>query len=62
MVRLQRILLLYTIFGSYIIYSKDGDKLFQTSSEGQSSAIEAINWVIDNYDQYRKSIGWKKPV
>ncbi len=55
------IVVIHYLMGSYIIYSKDGKKLFQTSPEGQSSAIEAINWVIDNYDQYRRSIGWKKP-
>ncbi len=55
------IVVIHYLMGSYIIYSKDGKKLFQTSSEGASSAIEAINWVIDNYDQYRRSIGWKKP-
>jgi hypothetical protein len=56
------IVVIHYLMGSYVIYSKEGKKLFQTSPEGQSSAIEAINWVIDNYDQYRKSIGWKKPV
>jgi hypothetical protein len=55
------IVVIHYLMGSYIIYSKDGKKLFQTSPEGQSSAIEAINWVMDNYDQYRRSIGWNKP-
>ena len=52
----------YAIMGSHVIYSKEGKILFRTSTDGQSSAIEAINWVIDNYDQYRKSIGWQKQV
>jgi hypothetical protein len=55
------IVVVHYLMGSYVIYSKDGGKLFQTSPEGKSSAIEAVNWVIDNYDQYRKSIGWNKP-
>ena len=55
------IVLIYESMGTYTIYSKDKKKLFQTSTEGQSGAIEAVNWVINNYDQYRQSIGWDKP-
>jgi len=55
------IVLIYETMGTYTIYSKDKKKLFQTSYEGQSGAIEAVNWVINNYDQYRQSIGWDKP-
>jgi len=55
------IVLIYETMGTYTIYSKDKKKLFQTSTEGQSGAIEAVNWVINNYDQYRQSIGWDKP-
>ena len=52
---------IYSMMGSYVIYSQDGKKLFMTSAQGKSEAIDAVNWVVDNYDQYRKSIGWKKP-
>lgn len=52
---------IYAMMGSYVIYSQDGKKLFMTSAQGKSEAVDAVNWVVDNYDQYRKSIGWKKP-
>jgi hypothetical protein len=52
---------IYSMMGSYVIYSQDGKKLFMTSAQGKSEAVDAVNWVVDNYDQYRKSIGWKKP-
>jgi hypothetical protein len=55
------IVLIYETMGTYTIYSKDKKKLFQTSVDGKNEPIDAVNWVIDNYDQYRSSIGWEKP-
>ena len=55
------IVMIYESMGTYTIYSKDKKKLFQTSVDGKNEPIDAVNWVIDNYDQYRSSIGWEKP-
>lgn len=48
------------LMGTYTIHSKKGNPLVQTSVDGKSSPVDLVNWVIDNYDQYRKSIGWEK--
>ncbi|MSP85079.1 MAG: hypothetical protein EXR18_04540 [Flavobacteriaceae bacterium] len=51
------------VMDTYSIYSKKGNPLVQTGTDGKNSPVDLVNWVIDNYDQYRKSIGWeKKPV
>ena len=51
------------LMGTYTIHSKIGNPLVQTSVDGKSSPVDLVDWVINNYDQYRKSIGWeKKPV
>ena len=55
------IVVIHYVAGSYVVYSKDGKKLFQTKPGENYGAIYAIQWVTDNYDQYRKSIGWEKP-
>ena len=55
------IVMIYESMGTYTIYSKDKKKLFQTSVDGKNEPIDAVSWVIDNYDQYRSSIGWEKP-
>jgi hypothetical protein len=47
--------------GTYTIHSKKGKPLVQTSLDGKNSPVHLVNWVVDNYDQYRKSIGWEKP-
>ena len=47
---------------TYTIYSKKGNPLVQTGTEGKNSPVDLVNWVIDNYDQYRRSIGWEKYV
>ena len=46
--------------GTYTIHSKDGKPLVQTGIEGKNSPVDLVTWVIDNYDQYRRSIGWEK--
>ena len=48
------------VMDTYTIYSKKGNRLVQTGTEGKNSPVDLVNWVIDNYDQYRKSIGWEK--
>ena len=48
--------------GTYTIHSKKGKPLVQTSLDGKNSPVDLVNWVIDNYDQYRRSIGWEKYV
>ena len=48
--------------GTYTIHSKDGKPLVQTGIEGKNSPVDLVTWVIDNYDQYRRSIGWEKPI
>jgi len=50
------------VMGTYTIHSKKGKPLVQTSLEGKNSPVDLVNWVIDNYDQYRSSIGWEKSV
>ena len=50
------------VMGTYTIHSKDGKPLVQTGTEGKYSPVDLVNWVIDNYDQYRRSIGWEKYV
>ena len=51
------------MMGTYTIHSKDGKPLVQTSVDGKSSPTDIVDWVMNNYEQYRKSIGWeKKPV
>ena len=50
------------VMGTYTIHSKKGKPLVQTSLEGKNSPIDLVNWVIDNYDQYRRSIGWEKNI
>ena len=47
--------------GTYTIHSKKGKPLVQTSLDGKNSPVDLVNWVINNYDQYRRSIGWEKP-
>ena len=47
---------------TYTIHSKKGKPLVQTSLDGKNSPVDLVNWVIDNYDQYRRSIGWEKYV
>ena len=42
--------------GSLIIFSKERKILAKFKGYD-----EAINWVVTNYDQYRKAIGWEKP-
>ena len=48
--------------GTYTIHSKKGKPLVQTSLDGKNSPVDLVNWVIDNYDQYRRSIGWEKNI
>jgi hypothetical protein len=48
------------VMDTYTIYSKKGNPLVQTGTEGKNSPVDLVNWVIDNYDQYRRSIGWEK--
>ena len=55
------IVLVHEMMGSYIIYSKDGKVLTKTSVDGKYSPTHLVDWVVNNYDQYRKSIGWEKP-
>jgi hypothetical protein len=50
------------VMGTYTIHSKKGKPLVQTSIDGKSSPVDLVNWVINNYDQYRRSIGWEKSV
>ena len=47
---------IYDMMGSLRIYSKKRKELITFSNH-----IDAVNWVVNNYDQYRKSIGWEKP-
>jgi hypothetical protein len=47
---------------TYTIHSKDGKPLVQTSVDGKFSPTDIVDWVMNNYDQYRKSIGWEKYV
>ena len=51
------------VMGTYTIHSKDGKPLIQTNAEYNNDPNSIVDWVINNYEQYRKSIGWeKKPV
>ena len=51
------------MMGTYTIHSKDGKPLIQTKAEYNNDPNSIVDWVINNYEQYRKSIGWeKKPV
>ena len=51
------------MMGTYTIHSKDGKPLIQTNAEYNNDPNSIVDWVINNYDQYRRSIGWeKKPV
>lgn len=47
---------IYDMMGSLRIYSKKRKELITFSNH-----IDAVNWVVNNYDQYRKAIGWEKP-
>ena len=47
---------------TYTVYSKDGKPLVGTSMDGKSEPTDIVNWVMNNYEQYRKSIGWEKYV
>jgi hypothetical protein len=53
--------LVHEMMGSYVIYSKDGKVLAKTSVDGKYSPTHLVDWVVNNYEQYRKSIGWEKP-
>lgn len=44
-------------FGSLVILSKERKILAKFNDHGS-----AVNWVVNNYDQYRKAIGWEKPI
>jgi len=55
------IVLVHEMMGTYTIYSKNGKPLVQTNMEGKSEPTDIVDWVVNNYDQYRKSIGWEKP-
>jgi len=51
------------MMGTYTIHSKDVKPLIQTNAEYNNDPNSIVDWVINNYEQYRKSIGWeKKPV
>ena len=45
---------------TYTIHSKDGKPLIQTNAIYNNDPNSIVNWVMNNYDQYRKSIGWEK--
>lgn len=47
---------IYDKMGSLRIYSKKRKELITFSNH-----MDAVNWVVNNYDQYRKAIGWEKP-
>lgn len=47
---------------TYTVYSKDGKPLIQTNAMYNSEPTSIVNWVMNNYEQYRKSIGWEKYV
>jgi len=55
------IVLIREVMGTYAIYSKNGNPLVHTDVQGKSSPTDLVDWVVNNYDQYRKSIGWEKP-
>ena len=42
--------------GDLLIFSKE-KKILATFKDYET----AVNWVVNNYDQYRKAIGWEKP-
>ena len=48
------------MMGTYTIHSKDGKPLIQTNAEYNNDPNSIVDWVINNYEQYRKSIGWEK--
>ena len=48
------------MMGTYTIHSKDGKPLIQTKAEYNNDPNSIVDWVINNYEQYRKSIGWEK--
>jgi len=48
--------------GTYTIHSKDGKPLIQTNAIYNNDPNSIVDWVINNYEQYRKSIGWEKYV
>lgn len=45
---------------TYTIRSKDGKPLIQTNAIYNNDPTSIVNWVMNNYEQYRKSIGWEK--
>ena len=46
----------YATMGKLYIFSKERKPLAKFDRY-----IDAVNWVVNNYDQYRKAIGWEKP-
>jgi len=48
---------IYDTLDDLIIFSKERKILARFKSH-----IDAVNWVVNNYDQYRKAIGWEKPI
>jgi len=48
---------IYDKMGSLRIYSKKRKELITFNNH-----MDAVNWVVNNYDQYRKAIGWEKPI
>lgn len=46
----------YATMGKLYIFSKKRKPLAKFDTY-----MDAFNWVVNNYDQYRKAIGWEKP-